>query len=109
MRRKEGADEGTMFTQPVSYEIYLKGREEPVQALATFELPKEMLTEGRELESFMEITTSHVLQTIDVVREHRFMLSDERFNKYIVMTDHIQAISIHAPEEQTLMEALNDA
>lgn len=106
-RRDE--EEIPIFSQEVAYEIYLAGREDPVQAMAAFELPKRMLEEGKELESFMHIATNHVLQTIDVVREHRFMLSDARFNKFIAMTDHIQAISILAPEEETLMKALEDA
>lgn len=97
------------FIQAVSYEIYLAGREDPVRAMASFELPKAMLEEGRELASFMDIATNHTLQTIDVVREHRLLLSDERFNKFIALTDHIQAISILAPAEDTLMKALDDA
>lgn len=105
-RRDEDAD---TFTQEVEYEVYLAGREDPVRVVGAFQLPREMLTEGKELESFMEITHNHLLQTIDVVREHRFQLSDARFNKFIAMTDHLQAISILAPSEQTFMEALNNA
>lgn len=108
MRQRHGEEGAALFVQPVQYEIYLKGREDPVCALATFELNKEMLTEGRELEGFMEITTNHLLQTIDVVREHRFLLSDEKFNKFVVLTDHIQAVSILAPSEETLMRSLED-
>lgn len=107
--RRDEDEEISTFSQEVGYEIYLAGREDPVRTVAAFELPKRMLEEGKELESFMHVCTNHVLQTIDVVREHRFMLSDSRFNKFIALTDHIQAISILAPEEETLMKALEDA
>lgn len=109
MRPTNRDEDAVTFVMPVSYEIYLAGREDPVRAMAAFDLPRAMLEEGKELASFMEITTHHVLQTIDVVREHRLMLSDERFNKFIAMTDHIQAISILAPTDDTLMKALEDA
>lgn len=88
--------------------IYLKYREEPVRQLVTFELDPAHLDAGSELEDFMQIAMRHILQTIDVVREHRLILSDERFNKGIFLTEHIQAITILAPDESTLLGLLED-
>lgn len=103
-RNTDALDDLLRMTLP--YEIYIVGREDPIRTTGTFEINKSILRDGEELESFMEIATNHLLQTIDVVREHRFMLSDERFNKTVVLTDHIQAVSIQAPDDATFMAAL---
>jgi hypothetical protein len=88
--------------------VYLKYREEPIRQLVTFELDPTHLDEDQELEDFMQIALRHVLATIDVVREHRLILSDERFNKGVFLTEQIQAISILAPDEETLLGLLKD-
>lgn len=108
--RQRDTDGGSsdLLKHTVTYEIYLKGREDPVRTNATFEFKKEMLTEGQELEDFMQVAVNHLLTTIDIVREHRYMLSDERFNKFIALTDEMQAVSILAPDEETLLKALED-
>lgn len=54
----------------------------------------------------MGIATQHLLATIDVVREHRHILSDGLQNKFIFLTDEVQAVSIMAPSNETLMHAL---
>lgn len=99
---------GDTFEQTIVYEVYLKGRDEPVAVNATFELRKETLEDGKELEGMMQIATNHLMATLDVVREHRFILSDERFNKFVFLTEEMQAVSILAPDRDTLLEALED-
>lgn len=91
----------------VTYEIYLRSREEPVRPIATFEVRKDLLQEDP-VESFMQIAINHVLATIDIVREHRLILSDLNFNKSIILTDDIQGITIYAPSEENLRQALED-
>ena len=90
----------------VQYEVYLLHREEPVRIVATFDLNPEHLREDNFLEDFMQIASNHILQTIDVVREHRLIFSDSHFNKSFFLTDHVQGISILAPSEETLRAIL---
>ena len=90
----------------VTYLVYLKGRDEPVNQIVSFELDPDHLETGAELESFMQIAIRHALSTLDVVREHRLILSDERFNKGIYLTDQIQAINILAPDEDNFLKLI---
>lgn len=104
-RNSPDPDSETMVVN-VSYEVYLKGREDPVRAVGCFEVRKDAISPEDPVESFMEIVSRHCLSTIDVVREHRFMLSDQLFNKSFFLTDHIQGISVAAPSESLLKELL---
>jgi hypothetical protein len=106
MKERGNNTDAETFTIDLAQEIYLRGREEPMRINSTFEIRKETLTEGHEIEDLMSIATTHLLATIDVVREHRYILSDRRFNKFISLTDEIQAVSILAPDEDTLFQAL---
>lgn len=99
---------GETFVQTITYEVYLKGRDEPIAVNGTFELRKDMLEDGKELEGMMQVALNHLLATVDVVREHRFTLSDERYNKFVFMTEEIQGVSILAPSRESLMQALED-
>lgn len=105
MRERNGPG-GETIQQTIQYEVYLRGREEPISLNVSFELRKELFEEGQELDNLMQMATQHLLGTIDVVREHRWILSDEKFNKFVILADELQAVSILAPEEKTLMEAL---
>ncbi len=93
----------------IDVEVYLVGREEPVRQVVTYELDPSHLDAGEELEDFMQIAQRHILATLDVVREHRLILSDERFNKGIYLTEHVQAVTILAPDEDTLLAILEEA
>lgn len=103
--RGRDTDEET-FTIDLSQEFYLKGRDMPISVNSTFEMRKDMLDEGQEMEDVMGIATQHLLATIDVVREHRHILSDGNHNKFVFLTDEVQAVSILAPSKETLMHAL---
>jgi hypothetical protein len=107
MMKDRGLPESEETVQiDVTYEIYLKHRDDPVNFNATFEVRKEAIRPGSEVEDVMNMATSQVFATIDVVREHRFILSDRNFNKGIFLTDDIQAVSILAPSEERIMEAM---
>lgn len=102
----EDATGTDMVMADITYLVYLKGRDEPVNFNATLQFSREHLHEGTELQNLMDLAASHVLGTIDIVREHRYILSDRRFNKGIFLTDEIQAISILAPDEDHLKNIL---
>lgn len=103
-RSSPGAD--NTVAVDVQYEIYLLHREEPVRIVATFDLNPDHLSEDNLLEDFMHIASNHILQTIDVVREHRLIFSDSHYNKSFFLTDHVQGISILAPSEETLRNTM---
>lgn len=104
--RDKGAEE--TFTIDLSQEFYLKERDEPIAVNSTYEIRKDVLDEGQEMEDLMGIATQHLLATIDVVGEHRHILSDGAQNKFVFFTDQIQAVSILAPSKETLMSALEE-
>ena len=106
-QRGNGDDEPiNTFTIDVEQEVYLRNRDEPVRVNTTFELLKESIDKDEPVVSVMNFATHHLLNTIDVVKEHRYMLSDSRHNKFIFLTDQIQAVSILAPDEKTISAAL---
>lgn len=107
MKERDNDSAGKVIVN-LTYEIYLKGREEPINQLVTFEIDPAHLDEGQELDDFMQIAVKHALQTIDTVGEHRLIYSDERFNKGIYLTEHIQAITILAPDEAEFVRSLEN-
>lgn len=92
----------------VPFEIYLKGREEPVHFLGTYAIPAEILSEAQDakLNDVMQVVIQHILGTIDTVGAHRLILSDRRESKFVVLTDSIASISVLAPDEATILKAL---
>lgn len=109
MRPRDVPEESTVSID-VILSVYLKDRDDPIQTPVTYEIPKDVLKdEGDELSDFMQVCLQHILQTIDTVREHRLIFSDRRFNKFIFLTDEVQGISILAPDEETILKALEDA
>lgn len=107
MRERNAPDDAEMVPIHLGYEFYLKGKEDPVHFAATFELRRDVLVEDAELESFMDIAVKHVLGTLDTVGEHRLIFSDDHFNKFVAITDQVQAVSILAPSEEALLARLN--
>jgi len=55
----------------------------------------------------MQIVAVNILEPLDQKREHRVVFSDSRYNKFVVMTDEIQAVSILAPDEQEVARWIN--
>lgn len=106
MRDKKVQDSEDSLLIDVTYLVYLKERDEPVNFNATFEFHKNNIREGREVEDVMMMATNHLLSTIDVVSEHRFILSDVNFTKGIFLTEQIQAVSILSPSEETVLKAM---
>ena len=104
-RKQDETDE--TFQIDIPQEIYLRHRDEPIHINSTFVLRKDSIEQpDSPLEEVMHMATSHLLSTIDVVREHRYILSDQRHNKFILLTDELQGVSILAPDESTVKEAL---
>ena len=108
MMRETNGPDGETAQIDVTYLVYLHGREDPVNVPATFDLRKEILNEGKELENFAQVAVNHILGTIDIVREHRLIFSDRLFNKFIFLTDQVQAVSVLVPDEQTLLRLLEE-
>lgn len=109
MRERGNKDEATeTFIIDLWQEIYLRGRDEPVRVNTTFELQKEGIDKDEPVASVMSFATSHLMSTIDVVREHRYMLSDRAHNKFVWLTDEIQGVSILAPSEETVLRAMEE-
>lgn len=107
MMRERGSDNTEeTFVIDLPQEIYLSGRDDPIRVNSTFELRKEMIDKDCPVADVMSIATKHLLATIDVVSEHRYILSDSRDNKFIFMTSELQAVSILAPDEETVRAAM---
>jgi 1,2-phenylacetyl-CoA epoxidase PaaB subunit len=104
--KERKSEEDETFAIDVAEEVYLKGREEPVRVNTTFELRKDSINRETPVEDVMGMATSHCLATFDVRAEHRYILSDQRHNKFIFLTDEVQGVSILAPDESTVLEAL---
>lgn len=106
---ERGKDETSeTFTIDLDQLVYLRDREEPINVNTTFEIQRETMDADRPMECLMEIATNHLLRTIDVVREHRYILSDRRHNTFVFMTDEIQSVSLLAPDESTLFSAMEE-
>lgn len=106
---QRGTDDATeTFTIDLAQSVYIKGREEPINVNTTFVINKETIDADQPMASLMEIATNHLLRTIDVVREHRYILSDGRHSTFVFMTDEIQSVSLLAPDEETLFAAMED-
>lgn len=103
LRERQNPSDADTVQIDITYLIYVEGRDEPINFNATFDIRKEVMKAGSELEDFMQVALNHILATIDVVAEHRLILSDRRFNKAIFLTEKIEAVSILAPDEETLM------
>ena len=101
-----GKENEETFVIDLEQEIYLRYRDEPLRVNTTFELLKESINTDEPVASVVNFATHHLMNTIDVVREHRYMLSDGRHNKFVFMTDDIQAVSILAPDEATVTSAM---
>lgn len=109
MMKERGADpEAETAAIDVTYEIYLVGRDDPVSVNATFELRRDLMRTGHEVEDFQEQAINYALRTIDIVREHRLILSDRFYNKFIFKTDELQAVSILAPSPENLIRMLEE-
>ena len=104
----EDTESTSMVQVDITYLVYLKHREEPINFNATLVFDRGHLEEGFEVRDVMQLAQHHLLSTIDVVREHRFILSNDRFDKGVFLTDEIQAISILAPGEETLKKAMEE-
>lgn len=92
----------------ISYELYLKHRDDPVRVLATFEIERANFTSGSELETLIEFAFNHVRTVVDLREQHRFIVSDRMLNKSVFMADQIQGYSILAPERATVLKALEE-
>ena len=88
------------------YEFYLKGRDDPVQVPSTFEFNKDLLDDGVELSDFQSICVNTALSALDNRWTGRMVFSDRRFNKFVIFTDEVQAVSVLAPDEETILQAM---
>lgn len=109
MMRQKGQDasESELMVIDLPFEFYLKGRDDPVVIPTSWQIRREILNdEGDELMDFMQLCLLSMLEVIDTVGQHRIVLSDRKFNKSVILTDQVQGISLLAPEEETVLRAL---
>lgn len=88
------------------FEFYLRGRDDPLTVPLTFNFRRELLDEGVELADFQSVCVNTVLAQIDAKAGMRMVFSDRMFNKFVIVTDDIQAVSILAPAEETILRAI---
>jgi hypothetical protein len=88
------------------FEFYLRHRDDALQVPLTFNFNRELLDEGAELADFQSVCVNTVLSILDAKAGTRMVFSDRKFNKFVIMTDDVQAVSILAPEEATIMRAI---
>ncbi len=108
MREPDLPSGAITVTIDVTMEVYLKDRQDPISYIGTFFFNRDHLNEDALLESFMSIVTRTLRSVIDDRSETMFILSDVRSNKFLILTDEIQAISILAPSEETILITLGD-
>lgn len=102
-------EDGPIIPLTVGLNIYLKGREDPVNLLVTYEIPTRIFdTPGQELFDAMQVAVQYVLRTIDTVGEHRIIFSDERHAKFVFLINEVQGFSLMAPDEETFVKALEE-
>jgi|SRR5882672_10017141 len=99
-RNMDETDEKVVL--PVDLEVFLAGREEPLRPRLTFVFKKEHLGEddSEKINLFMGIVSSTLTAVLDDRTEPRFVLSDEKSNKFMIQTDQVQAINLYAPTEE---------
>jgi hypothetical protein len=88
------------------FEFYLRGRDDPLHVPLTFNFKRELLDEGVELADFQSVCVNTVLSIIDAKAGQRMVFSDRKFNKFVIVTDDVQAVSILAPAEETILRAI---
>jgi hypothetical protein len=102
---KRESYDGTIIVD-ATYEFYLRGRDDPIQVPATFQFNADMLDAGEELSDFQSICVNTVLALMDNKAAHRMVFSDRMFNKIVIVTDDVQAVSVLAPSESTIQRAI---
>ena len=102
-------DDLTCITIDVLIEIYLKHRADPMSVMATFRIHTGIFDDVDELEMFTGITLTTIMEILDTKGEQRYVFSDSRYNKTIVLVDEIQAISVLAPSAETIKQAILEA
>ena len=109
MMRETGIDEtATVIQVDVSAEVYLRHKEDPLHLLLTFCLSSDHLTEAEDpVERFMEIAQETVNEPWNL-KSSRFILSNDKWDKYIIDTSEIQAVTLHAPALDDIMRKLEE-
>lgn len=100
------SDDAPRVIVSVGLEIYLRHREDPIHCLGTFRFSREHLETENKLDNFMTIVTNTFAAAIDDKKVTRIILSDKKFNKFMIQSEDILAVSILAPEETLLNEVL---
>lgn len=106
MIRETEDHEGEKIVVTVPYEVYLAGRDDSIHAMGSFEIRKSIISEEYLIDSIMYYVLNHIRGTFETVGETRFVLSDERFNKFYFKADQIQAVSVSAPDEETIRQLM---
>ncbi len=92
-------EEEELLDKDLMVEFYLKGRADPLVSMVSFKMRKSHLEDEGRVARLMHMATISLLEPMDTVGQHRMILADTRENKWIVMTDQIQAITILIPDE----------
>jgi len=107
MIRENNIPEGaTTVTLDCGLEAYLKGRQDPVQFLATFQFNRAHLRDDDLVESFISIVTSTVKSAMHDRTAPLMTLSDGNGNTFMFETGDVQAVSVLAPSPNTISEAI---
>ena len=99
----EGAETVTLDAH---VEVYLRHREDPVRLLATFQFQREHLREDAPGDSFLGIVNATVSDALNDRSQPLLYLSDDMGTEVMVETAEVQAVSVHAPETNTILEAM---
>ena len=107
MMKETNPGEGELVCVDVQIYIYLKDRPDPLDLNVTFKLLKahlEVDDDGQPLEDpvemFMDIVVNTFHTAMNDREKKRLILSDQKWNKFLVNVDDIQAVSLMTPTDQ---------
>lgn len=107
MIRENNIPEGAAtVTLDCGLEAYMRGRNDPIHFLATFQFNREHLRDDALVESFVSIVTSTVKTALFDRTSPVMTMSDGKGNTVMLETADVQAISLLAPEPNTITEAI---
>jgi hypothetical protein len=91
-------DEEGVLSCELGVQFMLRNRVDPLFCVIVVKIQPQYLEEHG-LAELLDLAVEHVLEEVDTVGMHRLVFTDSRFNKHVIFTSEIQAISVLAPDK----------
>jgi len=106
MREPNIPDGAQTVTIDVTLEVYVREREDPIQAVGTFFFQRSHLRDDDLVESFMSIVGNTLRGTMEDRTRPIIIFSDRQGSKFLIESTEVQAVSAHAPGADTILKAI---